>query len=50
MAEKAEHFWFNELKPERIELGTSKLQLVKNGVYNTKYKITIPKELESYEG
>jgi hypothetical protein len=50
MAEKAGHYWFKELNLDKIELGSSKLQLVKNGVYNAKYKITIPKELESYEG
>jgi hypothetical protein len=50
MAEKAEHYWFQGLNLDRIDLGSSKLQLVKNGVYNAKYKMTIPKELESYEG
>jgi hypothetical protein len=50
MAEKAGHYWFRELNSNKIDLGTSKLQLVKNGVYNAKYQITIPKELESYEG
>jgi hypothetical protein len=50
MAEKAGHYWFRELNSDKIDLGTSKLQLVNNGVYNAKYQITIPKELESYEG
>jgi hypothetical protein len=50
MAEKAGHYWFEELNPDQITLGTSKLQLVKNGIYNAKYKITVPQELESYEG
>jgi hypothetical protein len=50
MAEKAGHYWFNMLNSDKIDLGTSKLQLVKKGVYNAKYQITIPKELESYEG
>ena len=50
MAEKAGHFWFDELEVSKIEIGTSKQQLVHNGVYNAKYKITIPKELETYEG
>lgn len=49
MAEKANHYWFDMLDTSRIELGTSKLQLVENGVYNTKYRITIPKELNDYE-
>jgi hypothetical protein len=50
MAEKAGHYWFHMLNSDKIDLGTSKLQLVKKGVYNAKYQITIPKELESYEG
>ena len=50
MAEKAGHYWFDELNFETIDLGTSKLQLVGKGVYNAKYRITIPKELNDYEG
>ncbi len=50
MAEKAGHLWYHELNKDKIDFGTSKSQLVKNGVYNTKYLITIPKELELYEG
>lgn len=49
MAEKAGHYWFDEIDTSRIELGTSKLQIVKGGVYDPKYKITIPKELRDYE-
>lgn len=49
MAEKANHYWFDMLNPSSIELGTSKLQLVENGVYNSKYRITLPKELNDYE-
>jgi len=50
MAEKAGHYWFEELCLEKIMLGNSKLQLVPDGVYNAKYKITIPKALNDYEG
>ncbi len=50
MAEKAGHSWFNELNIDKIELGAAKMQLLPNGVYNSKYRITVPKELESYEG
>lgn len=50
MAEKAGHYWYEELDSCRIETGTSKLQLEPNGIYNVKYKMTIPKELETYEG
>jgi hypothetical protein len=50
MAEKAGHYWFQKLNVDRIKLGSSKMQLARNGVFNTKYKITIPKELDAYEG
>jgi hypothetical protein len=50
MAEKAGHYWFNELDTSKIDLGTGKLQLVKDGVFNSKYAITVPKELNDYEG
>jgi hypothetical protein len=49
MAEKAGHYWFGLLDTEKINIGTSKYQLVKNGVYVSKYKITVPKELYVYE-
>lgn len=52
MAEKAGHYWFDMLDMldmGRINTGTSKLQLADNGIYISKYKITIPKELNDYE-
>ncbi|MDL2244251.1 type IV toxin-antitoxin system AbiEi family antitoxin [Parabacteroides sp. OttesenSCG-928-J18] len=49
MAEKAGHYWFDSLDTNKIKLGTSKLQLVENGTYIPKYKITVPKELYEYE-
>lgn len=49
MAEKSGHYWFESLDTDKIELGTSKFQLVENGVYVPKYKITVPKELNEYE-
>ena len=49
MAEKAGHYWYDELDLSKIKLGTSKLQLVQNGIYISKYKITVPKELNEYE-
>lgn len=45
MAEKAEHYWFDMLNTDKFGLTTSKLQLVDNGVYISKYRITVPKEL-----
>lgn len=45
MAEKAGHYWFDMLNTDKFGLTTSKLQLVDNGVYISKYRITVPKEL-----
>lgn len=49
MAEKAGHYWFEMLNMVKIDIGTSKLQLVEKGIYISKYKITVPKELFDYE-
>lgn len=49
MAEKAGHYWFDMLDLDKFGLTTSKLQLVDNGVYISKYRITVPKELNDYE-
>ncbi|MDR2626510.1 MAG: type IV toxin-antitoxin system AbiEi family antitoxin [Dysgonamonadaceae bacterium] len=48
MAEKTGHDWLKMLDFSKISLGTGKRAIVKNGVYNAKYQITIPKELENY--
>ena len=48
MAEKAGHEWFKHIDRTKIDLGKGKRSVVKNGVYDAKYKITIPKELEEY--
>lgn len=45
MAEKANHQWFNFLKPENIDIGFGDREITKKGLYNSKYLITIPKEL-----
>lgn len=49
MAEKAGHHWFGLIKPDKIQLGSAKHKLVENGMYVSKYKITVPKELYEYE-
>ena len=49
MAEKAGHYWFDTLNLDKFELTSSKLKLVDNGVYISKYRITVPKELNDYE-
>lgn len=49
MAEKTGHEWYNYLSLENIDLGNGKRSLVKDGVYISKYKITVPKTLANYE-
>ncbi len=49
MAEKAGHYWFDMLDVDKFGLTSSKLKLVDNGVYISKYRITVPKELNDYE-
>ncbi|MGB4848534.1 MAG: type IV toxin-antitoxin system AbiEi family antitoxin domain-containing protein [Saprospiraceae bacterium] len=46
LAEKAGHQWFSKINLNNIDLGSGKRSLVKNGVYISKYEITVPKELE----
>jgi len=48
LAEKAGHQWFSSLELEKINLGKGKRSIVKNGVLNKKYAITISRELEEY--
>lgn len=45
MAEKVNHKWFQFLELDELELGSGDRMIVENGAYNSKYKITIPKEL-----
>ena len=49
MAEKAGHSWFEVLDLSKIDLGKGKRSIVKNGVYDAKYQITIPRDLANYE-
>lgn len=49
MAEKANHYWYEDLDTAKIDIGTGKYQLAERGVYLSKYKITIPEELYNYE-
>ncbi len=44
LAEKANYPWLKKLSPERVNFGTGKRSLVKKGVLNKKYQITIPKD------
>lgn len=46
LAEKAGHDWFGRLNLEKIFLGKGKRSVVKKGVLNSKYQVTVPEELE----
>ncbi|MBE0678723.1 MAG: type IV toxin-antitoxin system AbiEi family antitoxin [Bacteroidales bacterium] len=45
MASKANHQWLSFVDQSMIDLGTGDRVIVKGGVYVSKYKISIPKEL-----
>lgn len=49
LAEKSGHVWFNRLDINRIDLGRGNRSLLSNGVYISKYKITVPKIMETDE-
>lgn len=42
-----EHPWYSKLKRARVQLGAGKRQVVKGGVYNPEFMITIPPEFIS---
>ena len=46
MAEKAGHEWFYKLDKYSIDLGSGKRMIVKEGVLNKTYSITVPKSYE----
>ncbi|MBL4606639.1 MAG: type IV toxin-antitoxin system AbiEi family antitoxin domain-containing protein, partial [Pseudomonadales bacterium] len=45
LADKCVHDWLHYLKLDKIDLGAGKRSIVKDGVYISKYQITVPKEL-----
>jgi hypothetical protein len=45
LAEKVNHQWFQFLKTDQISLGKGNRMLAKNGIYISKYQISVPKEL-----
>ncbi|MDP8243571.1 MAG: type IV toxin-antitoxin system AbiEi family antitoxin [Candidatus Hinthialibacter antarcticus] len=45
MAEKSGHAWFSRLDAEKIDMGVGVRSIVENGVYEPKYKITLPPEM-----
>lgn len=44
LAEYHQHRWFSQLRPANINLGTGKRMIVKHGMLDTRYQITIPKD------
>jgi hypothetical protein len=46
LADKAGHEWLSYINLDKVDLGSGKRAIVKDGVYVSKYQITVPKELE----
>jgi hypothetical protein len=46
-AESAGHEWFKRLATERLDLGKGKRSVFRNGRYDPKYRITVPKQEDS---
>jgi len=46
LAEKIGHFWFEDLKTENINLGHGKRELIKDGILDKKYLITVPRNID----
>ena len=44
MAEEINHGWFSSIKLDNVNLGTGKREVVKGGILNKKYNITVPRE------
>ena len=44
LSDRYEHPWAKYLKTENIDIGTGKMQIVKNGKFDKKYLITVPRE------
>jgi len=45
LAARYNHAWFGKMKPEKIDLGTGKRQVAKDGKLDNKYLITIPESM-----
>ena len=48
MASKVNHQWLEFVDRSKIELGTGDRVIVKGGVYISKHRISIPKELAAF--
>lgn len=44
LAEKQNHAWLKRLDLSKVDLGTGDRQIVKGGIYDPKYRITVPEE------
>lgn len=47
-AEMSNHSWFSYLDLSKINLGTGKRAIAKNGIYNSNYKITVPQIMNEW--
>ncbi len=45
MGKQLKHSWYELIDQKRIDLGTGKRQIIKNGVLDKEFLITVPKEL-----
>lgn len=45
-AQHVRHIWFEELDLSQIDLGSGKRQFYKDGSFDSRYQITVPRELE----
>lgn len=45
LAEKQAHAWLKKIDLSKIDLGKGDRQIVKGGVYDPKYRITVPQEV-----
>lgn len=43
LAEASNHAWVNKINPTKIDFGKGKRVIVKGGIFDPKYKITVPK-------
>ena len=46
LADKADHEWLKHITLDKVDLGAGKRAIVSDGVYVSKYQITVPKALE----
>ena len=50
LADKAGHDWLSYISLDKVDLGSGKRAIVTDGVYVSKYQITVPKALDSVNG